>query len=183
MTARLGYLGPLGVASLVLVACRGIVGIEPLELVDGGRSDSESSSSSGDGAAADTGQVDAGHDARSDAHQGRDSGPDVPVTNCPTMGSMCLGCCRMTVGGSDFAALENYGRLSGCLCGSGACQSACSTSVCATPPGPMNMTCGMCTDPQLVSMTAACVSAGDMCAKDSTCAAAIDCLRSCPPPP
>lgn len=160
------------VAAVFLVACRGIIGVDTLTLEDAA-SDAPAS------------------EAAADAPPPRDAPPppppdgnvDAPFASCAAQGSNCLGCCRMTLGmagGPMFDALGMYARNTGCICGSGACQTQCMTSTCAQPPGPMDMTCGQCEDPAFISGTQQCNQAADQCANDANCAPAIDCLRACP---
>jgi hypothetical protein len=165
MRARAWLLGACG----ALVACRGVLGIEELELVDAG----EDAAGASDAAT----QAEAANDSGLDAPAPVDAGMDSPFASCGAQGANCPMCCHDNVTMAAFIALDEYGVDAGCICGSGSCPPSQCASVCANPSSPPN--CGMCTDP--VFAGSACPAVGNACANDPSCAAAIECLRICFP--
>jgi hypothetical protein len=144
--------------------CRGIIGIEDLNVadagVDGGKdsggSSSSSSSSSGGG---EGGAPDAG-------------GPCVGKT-----GPECGKCCRDNFR-DGVAQLEANAKNTGCICGAGpsSCATECATEIYAGNPPIAGGACSPCIDQQL--RTPACKNARDACNTDA-CRTAAACEQQC----
>ena len=157
---------------LLLGGCRGVIGIEALDVV----------ADAGGGAG-----VDAGKDVVVGVETGSDA-PAVPEIDagCQTSAGMACGkCCRMAAvlmpafGKLDMLAKENH-----CICGAGACTATteCANDVCAGTSS--NPPCGGCVDMSIHPMppataSAECVAAETACMNDSVCKAAIACQQSC----
>lgn len=95
------------------------------------------------------------------------------ATNCP-------GCCVNSYM-SGYGELLMYGQSVNCVCTAQTCASACAgTSVCLdTPPsGPLVGACGLCLFMALTS--SACAGATSLCAMDTTCQPALQCIEACP---
>jgi hypothetical protein len=150
------------VASAMIVACRGVIGIEDLTLVDGGGAD---------------GSKDAPVDAPPD--RPADTGPKDP---CASGGNPCPPCCHQSHK-AELAELIRLARQSGCMCGGGGCGSECGNSDCSpTVPPPMMVdgTCAMCEDSLFRgNPTGACAKTITDCENSAACQPAIHCLQSC----
>ncbi len=148
---------------LVMVACRGLIGIEELQL-DAGTDGSQSASG---------GPTDATTDATVDATSVADGGTDAPPpgTVCEA-GPDCRMCCKNTYALHDLELAERP-----CFCDAGgACTAQCLTdSYCMNGQlGPPGQSCAPCIDDSFSKgvCTEACKSAG--------CQAGLACLHACP---
>jgi hypothetical protein len=166
----------LGVLPIALLACRGIIGIEPLELSDSGMD----ASAGGDATS---------HDASTDAGGGPDTaGPadgGDPYAQCATQGGGCRPCCHTNFA-SAFNALPLYLRDAGCICGTGQCSdvaTGCAQQTCANPPQPPQPPCGPCIDTIMLQkpLAGSCDKGATDCMNDPTCKQAVECLRACAP--
>jgi hypothetical protein len=144
-----------------LVACRGVLGIEELELADSGASK--------DGAS----------DAPSDAvgQPDTDKTDGISPGGCATAGN-CRQCCRQTFGKEiDEAA---YLGKDSCFCGAvGKCSTDCAAGLCvdAAPKEP----CGPCIDGQIIKPASKeCEDMVTACVQRPSCKVGVDCLKSCP---
>lgn len=191
------------VVAALAAGCRGVLGIEPLELEDASTKDAQSAeSSAGEGAAgeggsgeaatndsgaSDTGVVDSAADV--DAGSVTDgSVADVAndYSSCVSQGSNCRPCCKTTYNGAA-QLLTNDMIEAGCICGSGQCADAatCEDYMCSGSPTQPSQACAMCTDmailpPPPTPPTQPCNQAIQDCKNDPACANAIDCLQACP---
>jgi hypothetical protein len=183
-------------AASSLGACRGVLGIENLELVDAGdggemRADTSVGPESGtaesggqDAAQDDVTSPDSAPSVDSSPPPSDGAGPDAsPYAMCVAEGQMCRPCCRTTYLSANTVFTQLAGT-DGCLCGaSGQCQSECVASICASPPNGSTpvMACNSCFDMAVISPTAsACMSADQTCEGEPSCQDVIDCLNSCP---
>jgi hypothetical protein len=185
-------------ASLLAPGCRGVLGIEPLELVDGaaadgaqadGGVDATPDTSTGPDAGSTDGGTDA--DAAADAGAGADTGADGGgpsdagadgVAACFAEGGNCRPCCKTSFAGAT-GRLTGYMVQDGCICGdAGACSTECATSSCTGSTSPPPGTCAMCSDNAILQppVGAACEQALSDCKGDPTCAPAAACLQNCP---
>gem|GEM_PF-3031685 len=154
--------------------CRGIIGIEPLEIADGGV----------DGGRDARGAVDASADAAGggDAGGGEAGGGDASAyAACVQEGSsMCRPCCHATFSGASMQ-LGQTAIGAGCMCADagGECQSECASSLCVQKAP--SMTCGPCFDNAVLSpSTPTCTQAVSECEGSSSCHDIIDCMKACP---
>lgn len=194
---------------LALLACRQILGIEPLGPEDSGVVDAamdtgvdagtdtsapEDSPSTGpdggDASSADATPADASHADASPADAGPpdmgvpDMGPPDPATVCLEAGTggTCAMCCHEQPFNPGIATLYGDALDSGCACGGGEmCASSCNGTGGFCTGGGASPPCGPCLDMVLgMSPTGACAVATGRCqALDQTCAAALECLQSC----
>jgi hypothetical protein len=172
------------VAVLALMGCRGVLGIEPLGLEGDGGSEGDASvdaagtpdATTTDGmTVADTSPVDTGPDLNLPP-------PVEPMLPdggfCSSDQSTCRPCCRTNFQNA-FGAYQHYAMQTGCVCGSGLCQSECATADCTNPPGPRVDTCARCLDNALKGSTEPCELAAVDCTYDGNCANAVNCFRKC----
>lgn len=190
MKARAAVLlGLCGSASLAtLAACRGVIGIEQLELVDAAAGQPEGGQPQKDGSPA----ADAAQDSPSslDAPTGMDAPMAEAGPGCSQMpGEACFACCRQ----ANMQGAQAYTMFAGmpgsqgsCLCGAtGECQDACASSVCSGTGGmPMpTMDCNGCMDlalfPDAGSPDPQCTSALQECEDSGPCSALAACMRTC----
>jgi len=167
---------------LVLGGCRGVLGIEDLDVVaDGG-----------------TPKAEAGTDAMigTDAMMGTDArGDALPMPTIDagcgaTSGMACGMCCRQSQAlAPGFEKLAQLAKMSGCVCGAtGACTatSECGSDLCLAGGTAMAMGCGGCVDMATRkapggTLTPACQTAVDNCAADPDCSQVLFCSHSCNP--
>lgn len=151
----------LGLGALPLVACRSIVGIADLELVDGG----SAADAGGDGGAA------SAEDAGSAADAGGDGGAGAAlVAQCLAAANGCRRCCK-----ESSRALRDFEQsASSCICPRCAtqCPSGCPPPPSQTPGTPDG--CRVCIDDVLAegSCNAEC--------KSPDCLAGLTCIGACP---
>jgi hypothetical protein len=159
----------IAIAAVALAAgCRAVLGIEELDLGDAGA----------DAAAANDGGSDASTDAAGDVRDERPPPPPDSGDGCNAKGPQCRECCRIAHGDA-LGRFQARAFDAGCLCGP--CATDCGPSWCASPSGPPpSMACGGCIDMAITNKNPPCGKAGDDCAQDPTCAAAVTCLRGCP---
>lgn len=178
---RLGVVLP----ACLLAACRGVLGIEPLELVGDGGVDGASSDGTPTGADADAAAP--GSDA-SDGSTTADSPPDAPpdtsaiISMCVGQGTNCRPCCKMSLMQGN-ESLTMLAVQAGCICGSGQCASECDGSTCGGSGAPPPQACAMCTDTALLgpgSPSQPCSQAVDDCMQTPACAPVMQCLMACP---
>ena len=192
-------------AAGAFVGCRGVLGIEPLELVDGGSDgsvaesgvDATSEGSPGEAAPSEAapgtdaqadadGQADAEAQANADAQADADAGPPSDAGNpifaaCAAEGGNCRPCCKSNFMQENNALVATM-IASGCICGTGLRGEECDGSTC-TGGGPPTGTCAMCTDnalfPPSPPPSAACMQAATDCATDGGCGSVVQCLQGC----
>ena len=154
-------------ASVALLSCRGILGIEDIEegTADGGTvtSDAAADSVGTDSATTDTG-IETGADA-----------------GC-AKGSGCNVCCREPLKGtSSLPEIEKVAKNAGCICGSGKCIVEC-PEICGAEAGMPQPTCIQCLDNELINGTfGPCGKALDDCEGNATCKPVGVCFRACKP--
>jgi len=145
-----------------LVACRGILGVEELELADAGAADA------GKDALADT--VNPSETSTTDTGSVFDAG---------CRGVDCPKCCRMGYG-PDLDQVGNIGVTKGCFCNgpNAKCVTECAAGLCANKP-PAEP-CGPCIDMQIRNPTTKeCQDTITECLGKENCKKAILCLQSC----
>jgi hypothetical protein len=144
--------------AIILLGCRGLVGIEDLSRDP------------------DSGLADAGSGAR-DASDARVDGGN----ECGSLvGPECGRCCKEQTGNA-IQQLESAGRSTGCICGdAGACTASCSTTVCSATAGGMpGPDCAVCLDDALLASPApACAQARATCPR-SACQSLFGCFEGC----
>lgn len=154
------------------VGCRGIIGIEPLEIADGGPDAAPDARGGVDGSAEGGGGEAGGGDAG--------GGDASPYAACVQQGAMCRPCCHTTFNTANQQLMQGA-RSGGCFCADagGECQSECAASLCA---GAMpDMTCGPCIDNAVLSpSTPTCMQAVSHCEASQSCRDIIDCMKACP---
>lgn len=154
-----------------LVACRGILGIDALELDDG----ATGADGGGADAAAEASAADGGGGSA-------DAGPAYP--QCVAQGGACRKCCHDDVPGlgEEFERLMNHAKP-GCLCGQqGECKEECGAAFCGGGAAPLGG-CPPCVDDIFTrnDLAGPCKDAADACNGDPTCKPMLDCLSACPP--
>lgn len=155
-----------GFASVALLSCRAVLGIEELELVDGGAATGPGQDASTDGA------PDAGGDAPSDGGGGAKT--DVAACASKTDLRDCSMCCRDSF---PAAAGELEQTFKGCVCAAAcAATEGCDTTLC-TGGSVGGTNCPKCIDE--VVRGGACIKESDQCARSATCEPALTCLLSC----
>jgi hypothetical protein len=178
MTTRARIFSFAVIAAFVLVACRGVLGIDTLEYDDGGDAHDGSApvDASGDENAA--GDSNASGDSNTaDTSSAQDAGDG----GCNVAGTNCFKCCRDAFGATLFL-LQEYAAQAGCIClaDGGRCGTECGTSFCANPDTmPPGMSCGSCIDPAMTADNPACASAMSTCLGDPVCHAVGVCVQSC----
>lgn len=157
---RLVTLGLFG----ALAACRSIVGVADLELVDGGSSSGTSGGPSGDAGTLETGAADSGTEASTLPPV--DAGD--PNTVCKD-NSDCRMCCKNT-----FKALAQELETTGKTCFCNVCPQCASDAYCTGQAKP-GAACVPCIDDKATfgECTENCTS--------QSCKDGISCLQSCPP--
>lgn len=157
-------------AVVSLAGCRGVIGIEDLDV----RNDAGPGSGDG-GTDGPKGGPDSGGP---DVTPGGDAG----CRSRPT-GMDCGKCCHDDATlGPQFMALQKLAVETGCVCGTGACTAAseCGSTLCAMVMGG-GMECGPCIDGVLrTSTSSACMTLANRCMTDG-CKGIYDCIRDCPP--
>lgn len=150
--------------AFTLVACRGLLGVEPLELDDG--------EGGVDAARTTDARADAPADAKADATDAATPFA-AKIAKCKAE-NPCRPCCK-----AEFRALKDYeDHARYCLCTEPYCKSACSGgSYCSSSTQPDNP-CGKCIDDALIKGD--CKAANDCTSAE--CKAAIECLQACPAP-
>jgi hypothetical protein len=172
----------------ILAGCRGVLGIEPLELVDGGdatQADAPGNDATNDAGSEATpgtdGPVEAEASVDADAGSPVDAAPDI-LAICANEGGMnCRPCCKSSLA-TQTGALIGYMLSSGCICGGGQCAAECDSSLCGAAPGPPPMACANCSDMAVLgpsTISGPCTTAINDCRNDNACAAAIECLQGC----
>lgn len=166
-----------------LGACRGVLGIEQLELTDA--SPADGSQPPKDGApAADTG-------LDSPSTEDGPTSPDGPPACPQPQGPPCYDCCRMAsmAGGQAlmmFAGMMQSPGVS-CLCGpSGQCQSECASTACSGQMVMPSMACNDCFDQALFPSDGGmpaptCQTAIHECEDSGVCNQVLSCMRACIP--
>ncbi len=163
-----------------LAACRGVVGIEPLEYVAGDASGPPAEAGPG---------MDAGMEATTvvDTGAGLDQTSPPPGDGgmfgaCVAQGPDCRMCCHAAYTGMPATAFSQD-----CLCTTGsACGSLCGGGgMCPPPPGADASACGMCFDDTAQdpsSASSACQQAVSNCRANpsSSGCAVVACLGACP---
>ena len=153
---RIAYVA--AAVAVMLVACRGVLGIEDLEVVkDGGTSN------------------EGGVDAPGDRLVVGDVVPDVPISvfdaGCQSKtGSSCGSCCHMALG-MQFEKLQQTAFMQKCVCGGAACggPTECGETLCKMDGG-MEIGCGACVDMQTkMPAPGACTTAAEACERDPNC--------------
>jgi hypothetical protein len=145
------------VASVALLSCRAVLGIEEIE---------EGTTDAG------TGAPDAAADSVGTDSANPADGP--PVSACTAMGDQCGRCCRMNAGPAYKEELEVI--IKPCLC-TGGCADSCKSNLC-DGGDPKDTPCLPCMDQAI--RTGTCPKERDDCtAKSAACKAAYDCLASC----
>ena len=140
-------------ASVALLSCRAVIGIEDLE----------------DPTDAGAGGKDAGSDSvRTDA----DTGPG-PDTGATCSGQDCGKCCRDQAGPAYKEELEP--TLKPCLC-DGGCASSCGTNLCMNIDA-KDTPCLPCMDDAIRNDS--CPKEKATCGQSTTCKAVYDCLAKC----
>jgi hypothetical protein len=183
------------VAALVALAgCRGILGIESLEVVgdggsDGGPEDATTSDADHPGDASgpskDSGDATPPPDGGGPRPLALPDGAPPNDSGCqyqsPTGSDPCQPCCHMAFpAGFDDMAVAAI--AAGCLCqeDGGGCGGECGSAFCANPAGSMpSSSCNMCLDKAL---GATCAPALTTCTS-ADCINARSCLASCGGPP
>ena len=174
--------GLLAIAALG-VACRGIVGIEDLSVVDGGTPPP---------AAGDGGGGDAGDAAKEGSvPPGPPGVPPMPppppgdAGSCHTTAANfpdCMTCCRNDNAG-QLQAWDDTARAAGCLCDASTCQSSCQADLCAATPAPPGPTCLPCFDPWSAGVPqhtgVDCDNARTTCGNGTACRDIVACFVSC----
>lgn len=156
-----------GLASVALLSCRAVLGIEELEVGDGGAATTD--------AGADAPR-DGGLDARSDAPTDAGGGAKTDVAACAAKADLkeCSICCR-----DSFAAAAGQleQTFKPCVCASAcAATEGCDTTLCAGGnAGGTN--CPKCIDE--VVRNGSCKKESDDCERSSGCEPALTCLRAC----
>jgi hypothetical protein len=170
-------------AALVLVAgCRAVLGIEPLDDVDGGTEtdggtvkDATLADTSTDAADASVSTDAADTSAPTDA---ADTSP--PPNPCADAGPNCNMCCRNGSGPAEHL-LEQYSIEAGCVCGATTCGPECADGgFCAGQGPPVPMSCGQCVGTALGASSPPCEAAQATCTGDPSCAPVLECLKGCP---
>ena len=161
----------LGVAALgALAACRGVLGIEDVKLVDGG----ESADAAGDGGAqseastSDSGAADAGADASTCETRSTDR-------------SSCFMCCaqEQPAGAGSYFAFAERGDSCACQTCSNACTSA--MKVCGGSTSMAQTPCGGCVTN--LEVDDRCATLAAECNGDAQCATWAACIKTCAPLP
>ncbi len=155
-----------GLASVALLSCRAVLGIEELEVVDGG---------AGSDAGAD-GSSDGGPDARADAPTDAGGGAKTDVSACVAKPDLkdCSMCCRDSFP-TAVPVMEQ--TFKACVCASPcATTNGCDTTLCAGK-AVAGTDCPKCVDD--VVRNGSCKKESDECANSPSCEPALTCLRSC----
>ncbi len=164
--------------TLALAACQSILGIEDVQITDGG--------STTDGSGSDATANDACSDVADDASQQdamppADSGAADTAPRDASEASVAM--CEIACANSNPSGVQDLLADGGgmCLCGpSGACSSACAGSVCNQPPMMPSATCVDCLGPAFLSPNGACHA--DLVSCGSACSAIGSCAQSCGAP-
>ena len=156
-------------AGTMLGGCRGVLGIEDLDVA-------------ADGGAA---TADAQVDSPSDANVTDTSPADVTVPTKCAEATDCPKCCHDDATlRPAFAKLGQYAKGMGCICGTAPCSSStteCGADVCTNLPSPPAAGCLQCIDMQIrpAAGTPQCANAKNQCNGDSSCKPFLDCISSC----
>ncbi len=154
-------------STAALVACRGIIGIEDLELADA----SSTTDAASDTNAVDTASADVVDETK-------------VVKTCNAPGTECRKCCRDNYSPEiqEWAKIANG---TGCACASDAgCSVDCSGADTCPPGASPAQKCGKCIDDLLVSGLETtknpCEKAANDCRANEACRLAVECLEQCP---
>lgn len=108
-----------------------------------------------------------------DASPTAEAGPEIACSAKPTLTS-CQTCCYAAHAAGSTYLVE---QMAACECGgSGPCNSACATTLCAKPVKAASAACSACVQGNI---TGACASVLTSCEAVPDCAAVLTCLQSC----
>lgn len=157
-------------AGTMLGGCRGVLGIEDLDVVADGGGDAT--------------RADAKVDSPFDASVTDTSTADVTVPNKCAVDADCPKCCHDDPAlRPAFARLGQYAKATSCICGTAPCSSTaeCGADICTGSTGAPAGGCLQCVDMQIrpAAGTSQCANAKTQCNGDSSCKPFLDCITSC----